>query len=179
MKGARVVLPDLQLVAGIVILTGFLLTVSRFMLGYNVLNDWHFLLASAIVSLLPATALLVFIFRTASYRGCSWSKKWPYVTLTVIIQVYLGSFMFCNAAGYYLNRWLPSGEIYTADVLITARSEAGFKRYLPTVTIFGNDELGEKKVNRETWNSLQEGAIVPVIFQEGLFGYTNIMKFHD
>jgi len=179
MKGAKVVLPNLQLVAGIIILAGFLLTSVRFMLGYSVLSDWHFSVASAIVALIPATTLLVILFRSASYRNCSWGKKWPYVTLIVCIQVYLGSFMFCNATGYYMNRWLPSGESYTADALVMARSEVGFKQYFPTVTIFGNGGLGEKRVSRETWNSLEEGAIVPVRFQEGLFGYTNILQFSD
>jgi len=179
MKGAKVVLPNLQLVAGIVILAGFLLTASRFMLGYNVLNDWQFLISSGVVSLIPATFLMVLIFKTPSYRTCSWRKKWPYVTLIVILQVYIGSFMFCNAAGYCMNRWLPSSDAYTADALVMGRSQVGYKKYLPTVIIFGNGELGEKKVSRETWNSLEEGAIVGVILQEGLFGYTNILKFRD
>jgi len=179
MKGTKVVLPDLQLAAGIIILTGFLLTVSRFMLAYNILNDWDFLFASAIVALIPAVALLALIFKTASYRNCSWRKKWPYVTLIVIIQVYLGSFMTCNAAGYYLNRWLPSGDSYTAEALVLARPQVGFKKYLPTVTIFSNGELGEKKVSRETWISLKEGAFTSVRLQEGLFGYTNILRFGD
>jgi hypothetical protein len=179
MKGAKVVLPNLQLVAGIIICAGFLLTATRFMLGYNVLGDWHLLFASAVVALIPATVLLILIFRSASYRDCSWGKKWPYVTLIVCFQVYLGSFMLCNATGYCMNRWFPSGESYTADALVIARSEVGFKHYFPTVTIFGDGGLGEKRVSRETWNSLQEGAIVPVIFQQGLFGYTNILQFSD
>lgn len=179
MKGARVVLPGLQQFAGLLIVTGFLLTVARYMLGYNVLNDWRFLLISALVSLLPATVLMIIIFRLTSYRNCSWDRKWPYVTSIVIIQVYLGSFMFCNASGYFLNRWLPAGDSFTLHALVMARSDMGYKNYAPTVTIFGNGEVGEKKVNRETWNRLREGSIVPVMFQQGLFGYTNILKFPD
>ena len=87
MLGGQVVLPKLQLLAGLFLLASILLLMLRYWLGFSVLDDWDFLVITGLISLGPTMLILVLIYRSASYKKCSWQKKFPFVTLLVVGEI--------------------------------------------------------------------------------------------